>query len=180
MLFANPGIEFSVSDLASRVDTSLPTALRDVRRLSEAGIFLIRATGNMRLVSVNREHPLYRALSEVVLYSFGPLEILRDKIADLEGVTAAYIFGSWAARYSGEQGADPGDVDLLLVGQFDRSKAFEIALQAARQVGKEINVNNLSTDEWKAEELGFVKTLKSRLLIQIIGSTPSASAISLK
>jgi hypothetical protein len=68
----------------------------------------------------------------------------------------------------------------LLVGQFDRSKAFEIALQAARQVGKEINVNNLSTDKWKAEELGFVKTLKSRLLIQIIGSTPSASAISLK
>jgi predicted nucleotidyltransferase len=87
-----------------------------VRRLSEAGIFLIRATGNMRLVSVNREHPLYRALSEVVLYSFGPLEILRDKFADLEGVTAAYIFGSWAARYSGEQGIDPGDVDLLLVG----------------------------------------------------------------
>jgi hypothetical protein len=134
----------------------------------------------MRLVSVNREHPLYRALSEVVLYSFGPLEILGDKVAALEGLTAAYIFGSWAARYSGEQGVDPGDVDLLLVGQFDRSKAFEIALQASRQVGKEINVNNLSTDEWKTEELGFVKTLKSRLLIQIIGSTPSASAISLK
>jgi hypothetical protein len=75
----------------------------------------------MRLVSANREHPLYQALSEVVLYSFGPLEILGDKFADLEGLTAAYIFGSWAARYSGEQGVDPGDVDLLLVGQFDRS-----------------------------------------------------------
>jgi len=91
----------------------------------------------------------------------------------LEGVTAAYIFGSWAARYSGEQGADPGDVDVLLVGQFERFKAFEAALQAARQVGKEINVNNLSADEWEAGELGFVKTLKSRPLIQIIGSTPS-------
>jgi predicted nucleotidyltransferase len=94
-------------------------------------------------------------------------------IVKLEGVTAAYIFGSWAARYSGEQGVDPGDVDLLLVGQFDRSKAFKIALQASRQVGKEINVNNLSADEWEAGELGFVKTLKSRPLIQIIGSTPS-------
>jgi len=148
VLFTNPGVEFSVSNLANRARTSLPTALRDVRRLSEAGILLIRATGNMRLVSVNREHSLYPAFSEIVLYSFG----------------------SWAARYSGEQGVDPGDVDLLLVGQFDRSKAFEIALQAAKQVGKEINVNNLSTDEWKAEELGFVKTLKSRPLIQIIGS----------
>jgi predicted nucleotidyltransferase len=91
----------------------------------------------------------------------------------LESVTVAYIFGSWAARYSGEQGADPGDVDLLLVGQFDRSKAFEIALQAAKQVGKEINVNHLSADEWEAGELGFVKTLKSRPVIRIIGSTPS-------
>jgi hypothetical protein len=71
-------------------------------------------------------------------------------------------------------------VVLLLVGQFDRSKAFEIALQAAKQVGKEINVNNLSADEWEAGDLGFVRTLKSRPLIQIIGSTPSASAISLK
>jgi len=91
----------------------------------------------------------------------------------LESVTVAYIFGSWAARYPGEQGVDSGDVDLLLVGQFERSKAFEIALQAAEQVGKEINVNHLSADEWKAEELGFVKTLKSRPVIRIIGSTPS-------
>jgi hypothetical protein len=60
-----------------------------------------------------------------------------------------------------------------LVSSIDRSKAFEIALQASRQVGKEINVNNLSADEWEAGELGFVKTLKSRPLIQIIGSTPS-------
>jgi len=64
VLFANPGIEFSVSDLASRADTSLSTALRDVRRLSEAGIFLIRATGNMRLGSVNSQHGLIRYVSK--------------------------------------------------------------------------------------------------------------------
>jgi len=169
VLFANTSHELSVSDLAKRVGTSLPTALRDVRRLQDAGIVLVRATGNLRLVKVNIEHPLYAPLSEIVLYSFGALEVLRGKFDLVEGLKAAFIYGSWAARYMVESGADPGDVDVLLIGSFDRSLAFEIAREASALIGKQVNVNNLSEEEWNSKELGFVKTVQSRPMIRLIG-----------
>jgi DNA-binding transcriptional ArsR family regulator len=169
VLFANTSHELSVSELAKRVGTSLPTALRDVRRLQDAGIVLVRATGNLRLVKVNFEHPLYAPLSEIVLYSFGALEVLRGKFDSVEGLKAACIYGSWAARYMGESGADPGDVDVLLIGSFDRSLAFEIAREASALIGKQVNVNNLSEEEWNSKELGFVKTVQSRPMIRLIG-----------
>jgi hypothetical protein len=169
VLFANTPHELSVSDIAKRVGTSLPTALRDVRRLQDAGVVWVRATGNLRLVKVNSEHPLYAPLSEIVLYSFGALEVLRCKFDSVEGLKSAFIYGSWAARYMGESGADPGDVDVLLIGSFDRSLAFEIALEASALIGKQVNVNNLSEEEWDSKELGFVKTVQSRPMIQLIG-----------
>ena len=69
----------------------------------------------------------------------------------------------------GESGADPGDVDVLLIGNFDRSLAFEIAREASALIGKQVHVNNLSEEEWNSKELGFVKTVQSRPMIQLIG-----------
>jgi DNA-binding transcriptional ArsR family regulator len=170
VLFANPSNEFSVSDLAKRAATSLPTALREIRRLQEAGIVSVRAAGNLRLAKVNDDHPLYASMSEIILYSFGPLEVLSGKFNAIEGLTAAFIYGSWAARYLGESGSDPGDVDVLLIGSFDRSLVFEIASDASDIIGKQVNVNNLSEDEWNSAELGFVKTVQSRPMVQLIGN----------
>jgi len=33
-----------------------------------------------------------------------------------------------------------------------------------------VNVNNLSEDEWNSAELGFVKTVQSRPMVQLIGN----------
>lgn len=167
ILVVNQGQEFSVSDLASRVETSLPTALREVRRLEEAKFVTVRPMGNMQVVGINSDHQLYRALSEIVLYSFGPLEVLRGLVAGLEGLKHAFIYGSWAARYQGVHGVDPGDVDVLLVGDFDRALAHKIALKATERVGKEVTVNNLSAEEWNQAESGFVQTLKSRPMVSL-------------
>jgi len=170
ILVVNQRQEFSVSDLASRVETSLPTALREVRRLEEVRFVTVRPMGNMQVVGINSDHPLYRALSEIVLYSFGPLEVLRGLVVGLDGLDGlehAFIYGSWAARYQGVHGVDPGDVDVLLVGDFDRAVAHKISLKATELVGKEVTVNNLSAEEWNQAESGFVQTLKSRPMVSL-------------
>ena len=169
VLFVAPDNEYSVSDLASRVETSLPTALRAIRRLELAGLVRVRAMGNMQLVRANTEHLLFESLSKIVLYSFGPLEILKGLVAQLPGIDEAWIYGSWAHRYQGGEGADPGDIDVLLVGDFDRSKAFEIGLRATYLIGKEVAVNNLSAAEWNQQESGFVKTVRSRPMVSLKG-----------
>ena len=169
ILIVNKDKEFSVSDLASRAETSLPTALREIRRLEAVGFLSVRAAGNMQLVMVNQHHRLFDALSQIVLYSFGPLEILKGLVEQLSGLEQAWIYGSWAQRYQGGEGADPGDIDVLLVGDFDRSKAFEIGLRATYLIGKEVAVNNLSAAEWNQQESGFVKTVRSRPMVSLKG-----------
>jgi DNA-binding transcriptional ArsR family regulator len=170
ILFANPGREFAVGELAEAVETSPPTALREVRRLEQVQLVQIRAQGNTRLVSINQQHRLYRPMAEIILYSFGPFPVLQQLVASLPGLERAYIFGSWAARYLGDAGSDPNDIDLLLVGEIDRQQCFELARAASKRIGKEVNVNNLSAADWKRSESSFLKTVKSRPLVELTRS----------
>jgi predicted nucleotidyltransferase len=167
ILLVNKDLEYSVSDLANRVETSLPTALREVRRLEQVQFVSVRPAGNMQLVRANRDHKLFAALTEIVLYSFGPVEVLRGLFSELEGVHEAFIYGSWAERYQGVPGVDPGDIDVLLVGDFDRSQAFDLALKATHIIGKEVAVNNLDAKDWKEAESGFIRTVQSRPLVNL-------------
>ena len=167
ILLVNKDLEYSVSDLANRVGTSLPTALREIRRLEQVQFVTVRPAGNMQLVRANQDHKLFSALSEIVHYSFGPVEVLRGLFSELKGVQEAFIYGSWAERYQGVPGVDPGDIDVLLVGVFDRSQAFDLALRATEILGKEVAVNNLSAKDWREAESGFIRTVQSRPLVNL-------------
>ena len=167
ILLVNKDSEYSVTDLAMRAGTSLPTALREIRRLEQVQFVTVRPAGNMQLVRANRDHKLFAALTEIVLYSFGPVEVLRGLFSKLEGVQEAFIYGSWAERYQGVPGVDPGDIDVLLVGDFDRSQAFDLALKATHIIGKEVAVNNLSAKDWNEAESGFIRTVQSRPLVNL-------------
>lgn len=167
ILFLNPMTEYSITELASRVSTSIPTALREIQRLQAVGFVNARKLGNTQLVKINSQHKLHKALSEIVLYSFGPIELLSEELRSLKGLEGAFIYGSWAERYYGIEGEDPGDIDLLLIGDVDRPKAFEIGLAASQVIGKEVSVHNLSSAEWKMGQSGFVKTVKSKPMVNL-------------
>ena len=167
ILLVNKDLEYSVTDLATRAGTSLPTALREIRRLEQAQFVTVRPFGNMQIVSANQDHQLSSALTEIVLYSFGPAEVLKGLFSELEGLQEGFIYGSWAERYLGVPGNDPGDIDVLLVGDFDRAEAFDLALKATEVIGKEVAVNNLSAKDWKEADSGFIRTVQSRPLVNL-------------
>ena len=47
---------------------------------------------------------LTASLTELLLRSFGPRQMLTEELEGVEGIEEAYLFGSWAARYAGEAG----------------------------------------------------------------------------
>jgi predicted nucleotidyltransferase len=51
-------------------------------------------------------------------------------LATIDGVAEAYIYGSWAARYHGEPGSIPADVDVLVVGTAALDDPDDVADQA--------------------------------------------------
>ncbi|MFD1046495.1 ArsR family transcriptional regulator, partial [Kibdelosporangium lantanae] len=119
LVLLHPDREYGLTELAQEFGVSVTTVLREVVRLTEAGIVEDRRFGRNRLVKARTDTPLYRPLTELIAVTFGPVPLLTEALSQLPGVDEAYIYGSWAARYNGEPGPPPGDVDVLVVGSPD-------------------------------------------------------------
>lgn len=166
-LFLDPSEEHSLTQMANTAGTAVPTAMREVDRLVEAGFALDRRVGVTRLVRANANHPMFGAVRELVLYAYGPIAVLTPLLRKVEGIEKAYIYGSWASRVQGEPGADPGDIDVLLVSNLNSFNAYEIGKEASEVMKREVNVQNINKEAWDSAESGFVKTLKSRPIIEL-------------
>ena len=67
-------------------------------------------------------------LSDVLVKAFGVPWVLGRALADVDGIDAAYIYGSWAARHEGVAGDRPvGDIDVLILGAPDRDRLFTVS-----------------------------------------------------
>jgi DNA-binding transcriptional ArsR family regulator len=165
--------ELSLTELAKQVGVAPPTIMRDVDRLVDGGILTDRRVGRSRLIRGNTTHPIYKPLSEIVLYGYGPATVLPSALAGIKGVESAFIYGSWAERYTGTPGKDPADVDVLIVGSADQGELYDAARRASALVGREVNVNQVSPDRWKESDDGFIRTVKSRPLVPIRMEPPS-------
>ena len=159
--------ELSLTELAAQCDVAVPTILRDVDRLVDGGYVSTRRVGRNRLVRINTEHPIYASLWNVVMFGYGPAALLPGLLSDLPGIEHAYIYGSWAARLSHLAGPEPKDVDVLLVGYMNRIEAARAASHAERLLDREINVQFVSNSEWEKSESAFIKTVKSRPLVEV-------------
>src|SRR5262249_8498108 len=117
--YLHPDDAFTVTDLARPFAMSQSTASREAANLTSTGVRLEERRGNLRLLRANRDSPLARPLTELLALTYGPVAVLGDLLATVDGVDEAYIYGSWAARYKGEPGPVPHDVDVLVVGAAD-------------------------------------------------------------
>lgn len=161
--------EQSLSNVASVADVPLTTVQREVDRLAEAGVFITRKRGNTRLVRANDEYPLLLPLREIVAATHGPQQVIADRYSSLEGAQLVAIFGSWAARLAGEAGPMPNDIDVLVVGDVDEMEVDLIAVEASREIGREINPVVVSARRWDVAVDGFVSELRSRPLVALRG-----------
>ena len=83
------GDELSLTDLAERAALAYPTAHREVGRLLDSGILRERHVGRTRLIRANDESPLVDPLREILTVVTGPVVILAEELARIEGVEAA-------------------------------------------------------------------------------------------
>jgi DNA-binding transcriptional ArsR family regulator len=174
LIFADPAAEWTAEDLAQRTGHPRQTVGNELRRLESADLVSARMIGRSKLIRANADSPYFRPLAQLVLMSFGPPLVIGDEFGGLINVDHIYIYGSWAARYCGEQGAAPNDVDVLLVGTPDRDDAYEAARRAEQRLGREVNVTVRDRAHWQAATDGFTRQLRSSPLVEIpMGSLPN-------
>lgn len=175
IVLLDPEREWSLTELARLVGTSVPTAQREVKRAEAAGVVRSRKVGNTRLVGAEPAGILTGPLTQLLLRSFGPKYVLQP-LRDVPGVEAAFIFGSWAARYSGIQGHFPRDVDVLVIGKPDLDALDTVIADAERQLSQQIQVTIRRRSWWDKGEDSFRKEISKRPLVEVFDPSDAGSA----
>jgi DNA-binding transcriptional ArsR family regulator len=169
LLYLHPEAEYSLTEAASATGASLNAVHYEAGKLSEAGLISTRKRGNLRLVRAVTDSLLSRPLTDLLAVTYGPLPVLTDLLADVEGIAEAYIYGSWAARYRGEPGPPPADVDVLVIGTADPDSLGNAAEQAQRTLHRPVNIRRVRPETWRAASPAdpFLQSVKTRPLVSI-------------
>lgn len=166
-LLLGPDRAVSLTELARQSGASVATVQREVERAEAAGVVRSERVGPARMVRAEPSSPLHRPLADLLLVAFGPVSVVSAELDGIDGLDEAYLFGSWAARYSGELGAAPNDVDVLVVGDPDRGQVYDAAERAERRLRRPVQVTFRTAEEWTDVKDRFVSTVRSRPLVRL-------------
>jgi hypothetical protein len=157
----------TAADLARDLEEPEPTVFRETRRLLDAGLLRGERVGRALVLKPAEDNPATAPLRQLLVVTYGPRLLIGRALAGIVGINEAYIHGSWAARFHGEPGGPPGDIDVLVVGQPDR-RAVDAALAGLEtELGREVNVTYVSEERWRSADDAFISTVRSRPLVPL-------------
>jgi len=165
------GDELSLTDLAERIDLAYATVHREAERLLDAGILRERQVGRSRLMSANPNSPIVDPLRQILLVSTGPKVLLTEALRQVEGITSAFIYGSFAARLTGAPGPPPQDVDVMVVGAPDVDAVHDACDTVQDLIGRPVNPTILSPAETR-KRTAFVTEVAASPTVLLIGELP--------
>lgn len=165
-LLLRPDREASIAELAREIEADPGNLHDEVERLVTAGILADRRVGRSRLVRA-ADSPLRRPLAELLLVGYGPKLAVEQAIRELPGIEKAFIGGSWAARYAGQPGEFPHDIDVIVVGSPDRDDVTEAVAEALRSIGHDAQIIFRSPAAWREARDAFTRTAKSGPLTKL-------------
>lgn len=167
-LVLHPDTEHTVAGLAERFGAAPSTVHGEVKRLTDAGLLRRRLIGRSVLVRANPENRLTGALTELLLLSWGPLQVVGEEFAGLEGADLVLIFGSWAARYQERPGKPPNDLDVLVVGRPSRDDVYDAADRAQQRLGMPVNPVVRTLETWRQAPDPLVHQIKSGPFVEVL------------
>lgn len=147
-LFLNPDREFTLSALARAIGSSVPGVHHEIERLYNAGYINERREGRNRLVSARLDSVIAEPLTALVALSYGPIPVIEGALAGAKGIAKAFIFGSWAKRYSGETGGVPNDIDLGIIGSATTDEIEDLLEDAKRILRRDIDIKKFTMSNW--------------------------------
>lgn len=161
-----------LGELATRTGLTKSSAYREVSRLTDAGLLLVETVGREWQIRSNPASPLTAPVRQILTVSFGPVPMLSDRLSQIEGVEAAVLFGSFAARSAGVPGAAPRDVDVLVLGNFDARTVYEACREIGAVVSRPVNATIMTRGEWTSaleRRSAFAVDLTANPTISLIG-----------
>jgi predicted nucleotidyltransferase len=172
-LLLHPGEERTLTELATRAGAALPTVHGEVARLVAAGILSQRTVGRSRLLRADTANPAVRPLTDLLALTYGPLPVVAEAFGEVAGVEEVWLYGSWAARYRGEPGPPPHDIDVLVVGTADRTAVYDAADIAEAALGRPVHPVLVTRERYDAAAEPLLREIASAPRVRAV--PPEAS-----
>lgn len=145
VVLLQPARSWTLEELSATLGATRSSVHRELGRALAAGIIVRNERQRPHLHSAATESPAYRPLCELLELTVGVREQLRSALADVPGVVAASMHGSWA---SGRVRAD-SDIDVIVVSAGQRRAVVRAARAVGRGVGREVDATVLRVEEFR-------------------------------
>jgi len=170
LVLLHPDREWTVGELAGRLAVPVTTVQGEVTRLAEGAVLATRKVGRTRVVRANTANRAVAPLTQLTLVTFGPQTVVAEEFDGL-GADRVVVFGSWAARYHGEPGPAPADIDVLLVGDgLDRGVVYAAAERAEGRLRIPVNPVLRPGGSWDdPDEDALMTEIQARPYVDVTG-----------
>lgn len=174
-LLLHPDREYTLTDLATRLGVPLTTLHREAQRLVDARLLLDRSLGRSRLLRANPSHRATAPLTQLLLVTFGPHIVVEDEFASVDGVDRVLIYGSWAARYRGEPGPPPADLDILVIGTPAREDVYAAADRVQERLAMPVNPVLRTVQQWESAADALLTQVQRSPTVTVVGPEDDAA-----
>lgn len=133
-----------VRALQRHAGLSMSSLHRELQRLERQGLVERIEEGSRVQYSVAGGHPRWKVLRQLIRDFADPAEVVEEALAGVEGIEAAFLFGSFARGDARED----SDVDVLVVG--DRVVEAQLGREAAEAsvlLGRPVEVRSYTREK---------------------------------
>lgn len=141
--FLNPGNSAHLRGLAEDFGESTNAVRVELNRFEGSGMLLSTSSGNKKLYRANENHPLFSSINNILLKYVGIDRIVEVVIERLGNLEKVFLTGDYA------RGKDSGVMDLVLVGDVDKSYLARLTEKAEKLIAKKIRYLVYSVAEWE-------------------------------
>lgn len=137
-----------VNEMSRLFKTDRGNLIKKLRSLEKDGILISEFKGNQKYFSLNKRFPLLREYKKIILKTVGFERDIRDLLRGLEGIKAAYIFGSYAL----DKMDLSSDIDILVIGNQDTIELQKRISKLQGKINREINVISMDEKEFQRKK----------------------------
>ena len=171
LLFSQPNRLFQSAELIRLADSGTGAVLRQLARLTEAGLVDVTRIGNQKHYQARPNSPIFSELRGLILKTVGLVEPLRQALSGRTGeIEAAFVYGS-VAKGTDHAGSD---IDLMVLSDTLRyPDLVEMLDDAESRLGRPVKPTLMSPSEWRRKKKApnsFASRVAAQAHLFVIGS----------
>lgn len=130
--FLNSNATAYLRSLESEFGESSNGIRLELNRLENAGLLSSESEGNKKIFRANTSHPLFNEIHNIVMKHIGLDQVVENVIQRLGDVQRVYLVGDFS------KGMDSQVIDLILIGDFDKTYLTTLVEKAEKIIGRKI------------------------------------------